>query len=66
MTNKKFKAKCTLEGKTFRDVAKTLGLSKSELHRKLSEKDFSIREIDVIAKSLKIDEREFDNIFFAG
>lgn len=47
------------------DVANQLGLTQGSLSRRITAGAFSREEIDVIAKYLKLSNKERDEIFFA-
>jgi DNA-binding XRE family transcriptional regulator len=66
MNTAKLKGKFAECGLTREEVAKILGINRSTLLRKLNgDKEFSRSEIQTLKDNLKLNEKEFLDIFFA-
>ena len=58
---------CSTQGKTFEDLAKSLGINLSTFYRKLSgESDFTRNEIKIVRSELGLSIEDVDRIFFAA
>lgn len=58
---------CSTHGKTFEDLAKSLGINLSTFYRKLSgESDFTRNEIQIVRSELGLSIEDVDRIFFAA
>lgn len=68
MTDKnKLRAKMALHGFTDYELADAIGLSRQSMSYKINGKrDFTVREIDLISKTLELSLEERDEIFFAN
>lgn len=65
MNKLELKAELVRQGKTYDNVAETIGISLVSFNRKINDKtEFSLSELTAIKKCLNLSDKRFKEIFF--
>lgn len=64
MNERKLKAKCVEVGINIETLAKAINIDTSTFYRKMKEESFSIKQANLISKTLELNHNEVMSIFF--